>query len=135
MRKVQPSDQSIPCLICEEEVDVCFHPDTNLTKIAITPFSRGVHCATHGNYGSQVHDMHGVLHFVICDRCVIRHSNKMLFTPNGRPPRDHDPDLKNAQEMFINWWESLEAEVSEEERQRSNSYYNDVRPYFEELDE
>lgn len=101
MRKVQPTDKSAPCIICEKEVKMEWFLNADLNDISSGAFDRGVHCLTSGNYGSQVHDADGYIHFLICDGCMIRHSNKMLWQ------RDRNSPVKSARDHHDEWYEAV----------------------------
>jgi hypothetical protein len=92
--------------MCEKEIDLEFYPDSTMDRIATGAFNRGVECRTMGNYGSQVHDMDGWIHFVICDICLVKHSSKMLKIRGatckytGGAQRGVNEECKNARDDF-----------------------------------
>lgn len=109
MRKVQPSDKSAPCVICEKEVKLEWFLNADLNDISSGAFDRGVHCLTSGNYGSQVHDVDGYIHFLICDGCLIRHSNKMVWQER------YDSKIISARDHHDEWYEAVSQRALEED--------------------
>lgn len=97
MKKADPASRSIPCLMCRTEVQVLdYGREYRLRDIMLANFEGGVHCATAGNYGSQALDGDGTLHFVICDSCIIRNSERMLYETD---------EIVNAGEHYEEWFE------------------------------
>lgn len=116
VKSVQPTDNKIPCIICDKIISMEYYLDSNLSLIAQTPFDRGVECRSPGNYGSQVHDLSGVLHFVICDECIIRNSHKMLLL-------DENDQMISARDHYDGWFKRLNLDLQD-------NYYKDIAPYF-----
>jgi hypothetical protein len=121
--KVGLDDKTFPCLICEKSVAVEFDEYT-AKDIATAPFDRGVECRTSGNYGSQVLDMDGTVYFILCDRCLIRNSHKMLkLSKYGK----FAGILTNARDVYDEWFQSIK-----DSHEIGDSYMKDIGPYFEE---
>lgn len=145
--KVAVTDVSMPCLTCEQPVMLGQHErdeGKTVADIVASNFDFGVHCSTGGNYGSQVLDMDGMLHFVLCDRCVIRHSAKMLHEPRTlRPPfsphlmvEGLKPDpLENARDHYEKWltqlWRPAEDEFADDgSRAVNDDYLKTISEHF-----
>jgi hypothetical protein len=144
MKRAETTNKTIPCLMCENDVHMEVSPNTSsLADIEQSNFDRGVECRTYGNYGSQVWDMSGTIFFVICDGCLIKHSNKMLVKERERqtaedhaaimkgvnPPARYKP-VRNARDYYDDWYAWLDEKYKEEEN-KEDSYYRSVSPYFE----
>lgn len=131
--KVQNTDKTMPCIICEKQLDqegskheeehkwVREHEEG---RFWIANTWQGVAIRTSGNYGSQVLDMHTVF-FYICDECIIRNSHKMLHYGENSEGRD---DIKNAREYYEAWVAALEENQVENV---VDTYYETIRKYFE----
>ena len=143
MKRAELDSKTIPCLLCEQDVQM-EQPDTSLADIEKSNFDQGVECRTHGNYGSQVWDTSGVIYFVICDGCLVKHSAKMLVKESdysspaedfaiamrGENPAPKYKPIRNARDHYDEWFKWLN-----EKYEKGDSYYDDVSPYFEkELD-
>ncbi len=119
--KADPDSKLMPCLMCGKECSINEFCDSN-QEIEKSGYDRTVACHTHGNWGSQVHDDFGVLSFVICDRCIIKHSERMLFRSY-----DGDGNQINARDMYK---KNHEAHMKTNPPD-SDAYVRDVAPYFE----
>lgn len=149
--RVRLEDRSLPCLLCEKSVELETIPGEEPTAAAIVQsnFDRGAHSKhgwTYGNYGCQVIDMSGVLHFVICDGCIIRHSGKMLYVPSlpvkdvegryvweatpggGGHVKHEDGPIEVARDHYEKWFEWLKKKYASEP---DDEYMKDVAPHFE----
>ena len=138
MKRAEIVNKSIPCLMCEKDVPMG-HPNTTLADIKKSNFDQGVECRTYGNYGSQVWDMSGIIYFVICDGCLVKHSSKMLVEERddsrsaeefaavleGKNPEPQYKPIRNARDHYDEWFKWLD-----EKYQDGDSYYDDVSPYF-----
>ncbi len=128
--KADPNSNVMPCLLCSKECEINEFQDSN-QAIEVSGYDKTVACHTHGNWGSQVHDEFGLLSFVICDRCIIKHSEKMLFRSyydaTGNKTCDGEPSgyQVNAREMYE---KNHEAHMA---KGPSECYVRDVAPYFE----
>ena len=140
----------MPCLLCEKLVsfgDYEKEHGATLAEIIACCFDQGAHCRhgwSSGNYGCQVLDSGGTMHFVICDGCLIRHSPKMLFQsrepvvgPDGKYEfvdfHDGGSDVKyengpleNARDHYEKWHERLKTKYWP-----NDTYMKDVAPHFE----
>jgi len=140
MKRAELDSKTIPCLLCERDVQMgTGHPDASLADIEKASFDLGVECRTYGNYGSQVWDMDGILFFVLCDECVIRHSHKMIVKERdhsqtkeefaaileGKTPEPKYKPVRNARDHYDEWFAWLN-----EKYQDGDSYYDSVSPYF-----
>lgn len=138
MKRAEVDGKEIPCLMCEKDVSIG-NPDSTLADIEKSNFDYGVECRTYGNYGSQVWDMSGVIYFVICDGCLIKHSDKMLLKKRlpqtaeemssimqggGNPKPRYDP-VRNARDHYDEWFKWIDEKYDD-----GDSYYDDVSPYF-----
>jgi hypothetical protein len=66
--------------------------------------------------------MEGMIHFVLCDGCLVRNSHKMIqFDANG--------EARNARERFMEWYQGVKREW---EHPLEESYGVAVSRYFEE---
>lgn len=101
--RVQPNEQSIPCISCEKIVRMEFYPDSTLESIMHGAINGGVHCSSAGNYGSTIHDMNGKIHFVMCDECLFRNSYKMLIVGHSAPPNNAICDMENLRDHIDTW--------------------------------
>lgn len=120
VNKVALDDTSIPCLKCDKKVDI-YHNMT-AAELPSASLNKGIEVRTFGNYGSQVHDMSGTLHFVLCDECVIRTSHKMVHSPPDLYPKA----AQNGRDYFEEWREDIIR------RPDGHQYNLDVLPYFRE---
>ena len=136
MKRAELDSKSIPCLMCEKDVQVGY-PKTSLADIEKSNFDQGVECRTHGNYGSQVWDMSGTIFFVICDGCLVKHSAKMLVKERlpqtaedhavimgGKNPEPRYSSVRNARDYYDEWYKWLD-----ENHKKGDTYYDDVSPH------
>jgi hypothetical protein len=141
MKRAELDNKSIPCLMCERDVQMGY-PQTSLVDIEKANFDQGVECRTYGNYGSQVWDMGGAIFFVICDGCLIKHSAKMLVKERdhtamnkkfdevleGKNPETVYKTLRNARDYYDEWYKWLDEKNKKE---GEDDYYRSVSPYRE----
>lgn len=105
--KADPDAKVMPCLLCGDYREAATPIESN-HEIEHVGYDRAIACHTRGNWGSRVHDDCGVLSFIICDECAIKHAEKMLFRSyydeNGKLiqlPHERDKKFqKNASEEF-----------------------------------
>lgn len=140
-RRIQPTDETIPCLLCEKPISKeGFAPDQpwvelrngeNRPPVSMTNPWQGVSVSTSGNYGSQVIDMHSVF-FYICDGCIIRHSHKMFHYGDRY---DKGEGIQNARDHFELWLKTLKEnrakEMQEGGPQEEDTYMQAIAPYFD----
>lgn len=127
-KKVQNTDPTFPCLLCEKDI----HPEGGEVTIDGSQHEwilhpnhralphRAVAVHTYGNYGSQVLDDTFPLYFYICDSCVVRNSHKMLQMDDGK--------VKNAREVFDTWFTELHQTNGDGEL---DSFLESVKGYFD----
>lgn len=125
MKKANPNNNKIPCLICEKQIEILFFPGSTLSDIAKGAFDRAVECSSPGNFGSQVFDLDGMLHFVICDRCIIANSHKMLLK------QDRSIPMQNAREYYEEWWSRLREESPYPAGE--DPYFEGIKDYFDDF--
>jgi len=155
--RVELTDRTVPCLICEKPVELERYEGHEPTAVDIVKSNfdqgahcRGVRCRTGGNYGCQVIDMDGWLHFVICDGCIVRHSAKMLYEAyravtdaEGKLVENDEPEhpgewgrmvfkhewlpVVNARDHFEEWFRGLK----EKRDGNFDEYMKDISPHFE----
>jgi hypothetical protein len=148
-RKIQVTDPTIPCLLCEKPIPkehvVTLMPDEPWVEIVErntpgregTPSVRmnnpwqGVSVSTYGNYGSQVLDMHSI-YFYICDGCIIRHSHKMFHYGDEY---DRGEGIQNARDHFEAWFKGLKEHRAKEDPdgKQEDTYMQAVSPYFDDF--
>lgn len=136
--KVQPTDTTMPCLMCEKQLTKASEGWTDSPEwtyiaelhsgekyLGVESPWQGVHISTQGNYGSQVIDGDGTLHFYICDGCIIKHSHKMLYVEC----RSKDKlQTENGREMFEGWLKAIQEKPNHQDPE--DSYLKSIRPYF-----
>ena len=138
MEKLQTTDETVPCLLCDKPLEKVYKKDEPSPWIDIEhdgPASQkdpwqGVSVHTSGNYGSQVLDMDS-LFFWICDGCIIKNSHKMLY--RARQDRRKADEVQNARDQFEQWLELLNKNNQEEIEEHSkpgSNYLNTIKPYF-----
>jgi hypothetical protein len=143
MLRVELTDRSVPCLICEKPVELEHYEghEPTAADIVNSNFYNGAHvrgfqCWSSGNYGCQVLDMGGTINFVLCDGCLIRHSSKMIYEDH----RDRDAFMHaafpvvNARDYYEDWLQRLKESHAEEPNGRrgpGERYMRDVSPHFE----
>jgi len=144
-KKVQPTDETIPCLLCEkpipkerqsevvwvelqENVEATDPLSTTPTppRVSMTNPWQGVSVSTSGNYGSQVIDMHSV-YFYICDGCIIGNSHKMFHYGSRY---DTGEGIQNARDYFESWLKKLKESPH---HPSEDDYLQTIEPYFEDL--
>jgi hypothetical protein len=112
MKQALPENNHIPCLLCECDMPVQ-NPSSTLADIRSSNFDNGVECRTQGNYGSSRWDMNGTIYFVICDSCLVNHSNKMIVIEgDGCPWTKGQPNkpARNGKEYFDAWEKQVEQD-------------------------
>lgn len=131
MKRADPEKNFVPCLLCEQDIQmIC--PRHTLKDIEEASFDRGVECRTYGNYGSQVWDTYGTIFFAICDGCLVKHSHKLLLKEPDKPDNLDKPEIKNAQDYYLEWFKWLSECGAYKVGDR---YFDDVSPYFRNLDQ
>lgn len=98
--KIQNSDPTVVCLICEKDIqrDETTESDKNWIyfhnkQLCLTNPEDAVSVYCNGNYGSRVLDGSKIF-FYICDDCLINNSHKMFFISEYGPGRT----IENARE-------------------------------------
>ena len=129
MKKADPNSRSLPCVFCEKDCMLNEGMGKSNQDIEKQGYNKSVVIHTQGNYGSQIIDLGGILSFIICDECIIKHSPKMLYRETIRQ--------ENASEYFLNWFNSLtnDTTLSSNSCGWPWSYIKDVAPYFLENEE
>lgn len=110
--KVNATDKTIPCVICEQQLEMADPPNRPWVRVSyehrineiptthIANPSKGISVSTCGNYGSQVLDG-DVLYFFICDECVLINGHKMFFRDmEGWIIPEKRDEIYNAQDVF-----------------------------------
>lgn len=119
-----PNQSMMPCIFCEKECEVNQYPHNKNADIEKTGYDRAIVVHTYGNYGSQIVDG-GLLSFVICDECFVKHSSKMLARDEKRINGTLTQIQVNARDYFIDWFNQILKHADEK-----NSYVKKIAPYF-----
>lgn len=126
-------DKFMSCLVCGSHVET----DGGTLRQNVN-WHKGAEFRSHGNFGSQVHDMDGVLIAVVCDGCIIRRRDRMVHVarPASRAPEFPDHTSKQrprglhrgvttAREHYDSWIAGFSGEDDS-----SDEYLRTVRDYF-----
>lgn len=112
--KVQVTDKTIPCLLCEKQLEMADPPGdgpwVSVSQQNITPDGTprthianpndGISVSTNGNWGSRVLDG-DIIYFFICDDCVCINSHKMFLRDiEGFLEPEKRDEIFNAKDVF-----------------------------------
>lgn len=116
-----PKNLHYHCLVCDKKIELY---DDAIARTINSPPHQGVSFTTRGNWGSQIWDMSPMVHAVICDKCFVEKSHRMLMeeTESGKIK------VIKVSKRLSSWFDWLTKDKGDKP---SDSYYDTVFSYFE----
>lgn len=131
-------DNKFPCLICGTQLETASMSSDYVNADVVVALNYGVYngltFSTSGNFGSRILDMGGLIHFVICDTCMLQRRHRLLGRSDTNVRERCTTDTyKQVAAKYVNGVEFFQKWIDWLKSKFNTSYYEEVIKPGEEL--